>query len=382
MACVYSIPKSPYWIGRYTDATGTRRNKSTKLTDRRKAQKLADGWESAAHKARTHELTQSQSIQVLRDLMKSVGLGEMKISSILESLRGYLASRESLGKSDSTVKRYKPVVDSFLEHLGISRSSASVASLTTAEIESWRDAELKRGKGGTTVDFGISVIRAILKAEQRKGLLSHNPAEAVECVNQGAETRECFTEQQIKDLWGVASDEWKVMILLGGDYGMRLADASSMTWEQVDLEKDTFTYLPSKTANRRKDSVVREMTPQLKEVIERLPRGVGKGVLLPSLAGKKSGSHGGLSNEFSRLMEKAGIKVPKGAKKKGAGRQFRKLGYHSLKHSAISRMAEAGIPEEQRRALLGGHSKAVHDRYTHTSKEARSAARAKMRPLI
>jgi integrase len=241
---------------------------------------------------------------------------------------------------------------------------------------------LKKGKGGTTVDFGISVIRAILKAEQRKGLLSHNPAEAVECVNQGAETRECFTEQQIKDLWGVASDECKVMILLGGDYGLRLADASCMTWEQVNLETETFTYLPSKTANRRKDSLVREMTPQLKEVIERLPRGVGKGFLLPSLAGKKSGSHGGLSNEFSRLMEKAGIKVPKGVKKRGVGRQFRKLGYHSLKHSAISRMAEAGIPEEQRRALVGGHSKAVHDRYTHTSKEARSAARAKMRPLI
>jgi integrase len=110
--------------------------------------------------------------------------------------------------------------------------------------------------------------------------------------------------------------------------------------------------------------------------------GVGKAPLLPSLAGKKPGSHGGLSNQFSNLMGAAGIPVPRGVKKSGEGRQFRKLGYHSLKHTAISRMAEAGIPEEQRRALVGGHSKAVHEKYTHTSEKARKAARAKMSPLI
>ena len=45
-------------------------------------------------------------------------------------------------------------------------------------------------------------------------------------------------------------------------------------------------------------------------------------------------------------------------------------------------MAEAGIPEEQRRALVGGHSKAVHDRYTHTSPAAMKAARARLKPLV
>jgi integrase len=172
------------------------------------------------------------------------------------------------------------------------------------------------------------------------------------------------------------------MILLGGDYGMRLSDAANLTWGQVNLVQKSFTYLPAKTANKQKDPLKRDISPELDAALTSLPVGVGKAPLLPTLYGKKPGSHGGLSNQFSRLMETAGIKPPLGREKKGAGRQFRRLGYHSLKHSAISRMAEAGISSEQRRALVGGHSEAVHQKYTHTSEKAQKAARSKMSPLI
>jgi integrase len=382
MACVWKNPKSPYWIAQFTAPDGTRRNRSTKQTDRRKAQRYADELEKAVGAARNRELTQAQSIKVLGELMKEVGLGDLEVSTIAKSFNGYLSSRESLGKADATVKRYRPIIDSLLKHLGESRASASVRSLTTAELEAWRDYELGLGKSGTTVDYGISVIRAILKSEARRGLIDHNPAEAVERVNDGAETRECFTPEQLRALWDAASDEWRVMLSLGGDYGMRISDAANMTWDQFDLERETFTYLPQKTARNRKNSVTREIDPLLMQAVRALPDGVGKAPLLPSLAGQKSGSHAGLSNQFGGLMKRAGIKVPQGAKKTGKGRRFRKLGFHSLKHSAISRMAEAGIPEDQRRALVGGHSKVVHARYTHTSAAALKEARAKMKPLV
>ena len=42
--------------------------------------------------------------------------------------------------------------------------------------------------------------------------------------------------------------------------------------------------------------------------------------IFPALYGKPSGSHGGLSNMFRRLMDKAGIRVPHGAAKTGKGR--------------------------------------------------------------
>jgi hypothetical protein len=41
--------------------------------------------------------------------------------------------------------------------------------------------------------------------------------------------------------------------------------------------------------------------------------------LFPSLHGKPSGSHGGLSNAFNRLMQVSQISVPVGVRKEGKG---------------------------------------------------------------
>jgi integrase len=85
--------------------------------------------------------------------------------------------------------------------------------------------------------------------------------------------------------------------------------------------------------------------------------------LFPSLAGRGSGGHKGLSREFSPLMDKAGITVPMGLKKEGKERQFRPLGYHSLRHSFISRLANQGISADVRKELSGHSSDSVHERY-------------------
>ena len=53
MSCVWKSPKSRFWIAQFTDNTGRRRNRSTKTTDRRKAQKLAEYYEAAYARKRT-----------------------------------------------------------------------------------------------------------------------------------------------------------------------------------------------------------------------------------------------------------------------------------------------------------------------------------------
>lgn len=87
--------------------------------------------------------------------------------------------------------------------------------------------------------------------------------------------------------------------------------------------------------------------------------------LFPGLAGRKSGSHGGLSNAFNRLMDKAGITVPAGMPKQGKGRRFRSLGFHSLRHSFISRLANEKIAPDLRKELAGHASDQIHSRYVH-----------------
>jgi integrase len=83
------------------------------------------------------------------------------------------------------------------------------------------------------------------------------------------------------------------------------------------------------------------------------------------LYGKSSGSHSGLSNIFSRLMKKANIPIPLGAPKEGRGHRFRALGFHSLRHSFVSRLANSEVNADVRKAIVGHSSDEIHRRYTH-----------------
>jgi integrase len=64
-------------------------------------------------------------------------------------------------------------------------------------------------------------------------------------------------------------------------------------------------------------------------------------------------------------MDKAGITVPVGVEKEGKGRQFRALGFHSLRHSFISRLANSEVSADVRQEMVGHSSDEIHRRYTH-----------------
>jgi len=121
------------------------------------------------------------------------------------------------------------------------------------------------------------------------------------------------------------------------------------------------------------------MPPDVIGYLASLDRGVGLAPIFPKLHGRSSGSHAGLSNEFGRLMVKAGVEVSLGQVKEGKGRRFRKKGFHSFRHFSISRMLETNIPDEQRR-MLAGHKddSEAHRNYLHLSEKAQKKALSKL----
>ncbi len=365
-------------MAKFRAADGRVVMRSTKQENRNKAQKVADKWEEAARKARSAELTQAASVKVLSELMEITTGDSLKVETIAGFLRGWVEGRRALNRADATAKRYSGVVESFLAHLGPTRSGASIASLTAGEIEAWRNDEIKCGKGLTTADFELKVLRAALNAARRRGLVLANAAEAVESAGGAAEEREPFTVAEVKALLGVANEEWRGMILLGAFAGLRIADAANLTWNELDLKAGTLTFQPNKT--RRTDS--HPLTIALhSEVITHfsvITRGVGNAPLFPSLHGRKPGSHGGLSNEFGRLMVKAGVDRAKGKEKTGAGRRFRAKSFHSLRHTMISRLAEAQVSEDVRKLISGHDSESSHKRYVHLGIAAQRTAIAKL----
>jgi integrase len=64
-------------------------------------------------------------------------------------------------------------------------------------------------------------------------------------------------------------------------------------------------------------------------------------------------------------MHLADIRAPLGLEKQGIGRQFRALGFHSLRHSFISTLANSEVPADVRKQIVGHSSEDIHRRYVH-----------------
>jgi integrase len=190
----------------------------------------------------------------------------------------------------------------------------------------------------------------------------------------GQQTRNTFTREQITNLLKIADSEWQGMILLGACHGLRLGDAARLTWENVNAERQSLVFYPQKTArgvNRKAEEY--PMHPDFSDYINTLPirSNNPKEPLFSRLSKRKLTGRTGLSETFRNLMHKAGIfaESESNERKKGKGRRVFELSFHSLRHTAISELANHGVAKEIR-MKLSGHKSNVHERYTHHELEA------------
>lgn len=385
MASVHRKPRSPFFMAKFRADDGRIVMRSTKQENHAKATRIADEWEQAAKKARGGELTQAAVLKTLGEILERTTGESMEVESVADFLNRWLGKA---GKSEGTRKRYTPIITDFLKSLGKSRTQASVGSVTPKEIERFRDGEITAGKSPTTANLALKVLRAAFGEAKRMNQSLSNPAEAVTPLSENdAEERVPFERSQVSALLSVADNEWKGMILLGFHAGLRLGDAANLTWAEIDGRKLTFQEIKTsrrKKASRRDTCIF--LHADVAQWLEGLPMGDDpRQPLFPTLHGKTSGSNGekgGLSNAFSRLMAQAKIRVPLGVKKEGKGRQFKKLGFHSLRHTMISNFANSDVPSDVRKAISGHSSDEIHDRYVHLDLTTQQRAVEKIKSIL
>jgi integrase len=278
------------------------------------------------------------------------------------------------------------VLDGFLGFIGERRARASIGSITTGEIERFRNQQIAEGKTATTANLTANILRAVFNSARRLGLALTNPAEGVKSLSESeADERLPFTPDQIRELLSAADNEWRGMILFGYHTGIRLHDAANLTWQNIDLAARTLAFRDEKTSARKRRSK-REtrvfMHSDLVRYLDALPAGDDpKSPLFPSLFGKTSGSHGGLSMAFNRIMHKARLRAPLGEEKRGKGRQFKALGFHSTRHALISNLSNADVSADVRKEIAGHSSDEVHRRYVHLELSAQRRAIEKVQSV-
>jgi integrase len=205
-------------------------------------------------------------------------------------------------------------------------------------------------------------LSAPFAAAVRLGYIPMNPCGAVEALRDEADvSREAFTAAQVSALLAAAEGDWKGAILCGYTTGLRLRDIAEMTWQAVDLDAGLLRIKTRKTGA----VLVLPLHPDLAGWLRTQPRGIAKAPVFPELSGKGTGGRFGLSGRFKAIMEKAKIKSHKLRDGEGAGRTTASLSFHSLRHTFISALANAGVASDLRQRLSGHSDDKTHQGYTH-----------------
>jgi integrase len=273
----------------------------------------------------------------------------------------------------STKSLYASVTRSHV--IGSDLGSMKLSAIKPLHVEAWVVGLRAKGKAESTVRQAYTVLRAILETAVRDDLLARNPAAAVKRPRVTYREAEHLTPAQVRALLAASEPtRYAPLFELLVNTGMRRGEALAITWQDVDLDRETvrvtgtlsrvagaLTVTPVKTERSRRTV---PLSPAAVDVFRRLR----KRQLEERLAA------GSVWQETpyaftTELGEPCDPRNALRALKATANRVgLRSIGLHTLRHSAASVMITQGVPLKVVSEILGHASIAITgDVYGHVS---------------
>jgi integrase len=373
MASLTKKPNSKFWFACFRDRGGKQRRRSTGETSERKAMEIARRYEQVAQ----HKLKPAKFRETLLEVYREAYGASVPKATVRQFAEEWLrVKRPEIAQS--SWDKYRKSIDKFLTFLRHD-AELDISLIARAHITGFRN-DLAQKVAPATANVDLKTIKRLFRAAKRDGYVDDDPAEFVDTVRRdNAPGRRPLTISEIQAILSVADPEWQSLIRFGLYTGQRLADIALLTWSSVDLERNEIRLVTRKTGKR----IILPMVGALRSLILSLPASDDPEAPLHPRAFetvKRQLRTGTLSNQFAALLADAGLRVRVDHSSKGKGRGARRsqgeISFHSLRHTAVSLLKDAGIPEAVVMEMVGHDSEQMSAHYTHVGREALEKAAA------
>lgn len=266
-------------------------------------------------------------------------------------------------------------LNTLIDHFG----SKKVRSITHADIEDYKFKRLNKitvretQRAIASVNRELELLRAILRFAVRQRWLSHSPFELGEPLISKADEikrERILTFDEEKRLLNVCTGQrtitykrkgkevtakmqagrelLKALIITAVDTAMRKGEIIKLRWRDVDFPMRTITIiaLNSKTAKARQVGMTKRVFDELKNLWEQSPKNLDELVF---------GIKDNFKKSFASACSDAEIK------------EFR---FHDLRHTAITRMIQAGLSPMEVMKVSGHTQMTTFARYVNPNTQA------------
>lgn len=235
--------------------------------------------------------------------------------------------------------------------------------ITAHRIESWKRDRLgatwtAHGQKGrpkpvkpATVNRELALLKAILNKAVEWGKLLESPARRVKLLRVDNRRTRTLSAEEEQALVDACQGKFKALVTLALLTGARLGELLGLKW--TDITEDELTFLETKNGRTRRLPV----TAAMKAVFDSLPK-IHEFVFTNP---RTEEPYTSIGNSFERALERADITTGD-------------VSFHTLRHTALSRMIAEGHSDHTVMAISGHSTTRMLERYTHPTQTLKVSA--------
>jgi integrase len=212
----------------------------------------------------------------------------------------------------------------------------------------------------TTINRDLEALRHILFWAVDEGLLTANPLSRMRLIPERRKPCSVLGLDEEQQLLAASAPHLRIIIITAIDTGMRRGELLNQRWEHIDFNRNLLFVSQSKTAGGEGREI--PFTNRIYELLlaERKEEG-----LLFTFKGKPIRV---IKTAWKAAVRRAGIRYRR---------------FHDLRHTFNTRLMEAGVMQEVRKALMGHSSgEDVNSIYTHVELPAKREAIRKLEAWV
>ena len=339
------LEKSGRWTMR-VGIKGKRYSRSTRTTDREKAEKF------------------------LERFLSPLGLGSRRLP-LADVCLEYVKSPDRRDLAPSTLNAKRLVWMEFarwMEHHHL--EIGNLAEVTHEAIAEYL-ACIRAEVCASTYNARICVLREIFHVLAARAGLVDDPWEGVRLHADDCHSRRELTLDEIERLMKAATKaggEWKRLFTIGLYTGLRLGDCCCLAWNSVNLERGVIQLIPTKTRKHAHGQPITiPIHPILMSALNEIPKSERGDFVLPELADFYKNSKWHVSRGLELIFKAAHIETS--VRIEGRRTRTPEATFHSLRHTFVSSAANAGVPLPVVASIVGHSSTAMTRHYYHENEE-------------
>lgn len=306
----------------------------------------------------------------ISDQMKAISIGVGELFKLFKDA----PNRRAVG--DRTLEVYRGqfnVLDDWIRNHHPEITNARDISQSVAdEYARWR----AETKSPNTHNKDLNLFGQAWRVLAQRFGLEYNPwtDEKIARLPLKPKARRNLSRKECRAILAAATTEERAMMMIALGGGYRLGDVVRMNWSDLDLAGKWVSKVNRKTGKRTS-------VPLVKGVLEAVlawkkeSKG-GEGPVFPRMIArlKHDGDTENVSRIFSRLFRRAGIET---SEKGEDGRMHPVATFHSLRHTFVTNLIEAGVDPVVVKDAVGHSVMAVTENYTHVGEKALRKALSK-----